>query len=77
MKWAKSTVEGGEWNVTQFHPKHPERPTVSRRNLVCIACGAPAVFRSGPDNLPPSFMAQHGDYCVVVAPTPSVFRYLQ
>ncbi|UZX02968.1 hypothetical protein F8G81_10405 [Arthrobacter sp. CDRTa11] len=77
MKSAKSTVDGREWNVAQFHPKHPERPTVSRRNLVCIACGAPAVFRSGSDNRSSSFAAQHRDYCVAVAPTSAVFRYLQ
>lgn len=77
MKWARSTVDGRDWSVTDFSRLHPERLRTTRRGLVCLACGAPAFFRSGSEKRPPTFGAHHTQDCAAVAPAWSVFRYLQ
>ncbi|MCA4134086.1 hypothetical protein [Arthrobacter sp. M4] len=77
MKWARSTIDGRDWNVVDFSRLHPERLRRNRRELVCVACGAPAFFRSASGTRPPTFGAHHREGCVAVAPAWSVFRYLQ
>jgi hypothetical protein len=77
MKWAKSKVDGREWNATEFGRLDAAWRQIRREGLVCLGCGGPAFFRSQSGGRPATFPAKHLTGCAAVTPKWTVFRYLQ
>jgi len=77
VKRALSTVDGRDWNAVEFSSRDAAWQRSRRRGLVCLACGAPAFFRSSGRRRAPTFGARHKDGCALVSAAWSVFRYLQ
>ena len=72
---AKSVVDGTEWTATEFAGRRPEQRKVTRRDLACLSCDGPAVYRAG-HKRQPSFAARHRQGCQLVSPTWGAFKYL-
>lgn len=76
MRWAKSHLDGREWEADEFDRQAVDFQCQLRGTLSCIACGAPAVFQSSSAKRRPTFSASHRHGCVVRTPGWGVFRYL-
>jgi hypothetical protein len=77
MKWARSKVDGRDWNATEFSRLDAAWRKASRGGLICLGCGGPAFFRSPSGKRLPTFAAKHQTGCAAVAVNWTVFRYLQ
>jgi hypothetical protein len=77
MKWAKSQVDGHDWNASEFDRLDAAWRQIKRKGLICLGCGGPAFFRSPSGARPPTFAAKHQSGCAAVTPKWTVFRYLQ
>jgi hypothetical protein len=72
---AKSALDGTEWTATEFAGLLPEKQHVARRELACLSCDGPAVFRAGHKRRP-SFAARHRHDCQLFATAWSAFVFL-
>jgi hypothetical protein len=75
MNMARCLTDGSEWTVQEFSQKDQLWQGQHRKQLVCLGCSAPAVFRCGP-NKKPSFAARHRPDCPLTAHNWSVFKFL-
>ncbi|AXJ10109.1 hypothetical protein [Arthrobacter sp. PM3] len=66
-----------EWTAEEFSSLAPPRRDSLKRRLVCLDCGARAIFQSAGRRRRPVFRASHRKDCAVVAPAWGVFRFLQ
>jgi competence CoiA-like predicted nuclease len=76
MKRAKSLLDGRDWDAQEFSQKDNQWQNDHRKELACLSCNAPAVYRAGAKRKP-SFAAQHHDECRLGSASWSAFKFLQ
>jgi len=77
MKRALSLMDNVDLDAVEFSRMDADWRRTRRRNLTCMACGAPAFFRAASARRTASFGASHSEDCVLMSPPWSAFRFLQ
>lgn len=77
VKVALCLVDGEEWAAGDLDLVPLARLRALRSSLVCIGCGVAVKLQRSRTTLAASFLAVHDPRCPAVAPSASVFRFLQ
>ncbi|SDX24847.1 hypothetical protein SAMN04487917_10769 [Arthrobacter sp. yr096] len=77
MRRALCLADRKDWDAEDFDNLDDYRQEPRRQQLVCLACGGKAMFRSAGVGRKATFSARHTADCCLNSRTWTVFRYLQ